>query len=512
MREGLSSLRRRVGAALIDRSPARHKAAWVLAVAGPAIVALGLLPIRSSVGLAGFLVTVELAVVAVAVLGGVWPAVASAAVAVLLGAYLYAFPYGSLIEGGADIGADLAAFVAFVVVGATVGFVVDEFARLAKQEAAMRRVATLVGHEATSDELFAAVTEEVARELHVEFARMGRYGPDNSITLVAGWPIPDDAFPIGKTLKLDGLSVSALVWQTGRPARIDDYGEAPGALGHQALRLGMRSAVGAPIIVEGRTWGVMTILLATKYPADAEARLGAFTDLLSTAIANAESRAELVASRARVVAAADEARRRIERDLHDGTQQRLVALAIELRAAEASVPADTAQRAMFSHAINGLAQTMKDLEETARGIHPAILSKGGLGPAVRTLARRSAVAVELDLRVERRLPEAVEVAAYYVVSEALTNVDKYAHASLVHVDVHAGDSVIELAVRDDGVGGADPHRGSGLVGLKDRVEALGGRLTVAGGLGEGTSVLARIPIEEGPPLDAELGRVTARLS
>jgi signal transduction histidine kinase len=234
-----------------------------------------------------------------------------------------------------------------------------------------------------------------------------------------------------------------------------------------------------------------------------------FTDLLSTAIANVESRAELAASRARVVAAADETRRRIERDLHDGTQQRLVSLAIELRAAEARVPSDLPEhRAVLSHAAQGLAQTVEDLQEISRGIHPAILSKGGLTPAIKTLARRSTVAVELDLQVERRLPQQIEVAAYYVVSEALTNVDKYAQASVVHVDVHAGDSSIELAVRDDGIGGADPGRGSGLVGLRDRVEALGGTIRIGGGPGEGTSIEARIPIDRRSGLDSERRTVT----
>jgi signal transduction histidine kinase len=273
----------------------------------------------------------------------------------------------------------------------------------------------------------------------------------------------------------------------------------------------MRSAVGVPIIVEDRLWGMMLAGSPAKFPADTGARLASFMDLLSTAIANAESRAELTASRARVVAAADETRRRIERDLHDGTQQRLVSLAIELRAAESRVPAELAEhKAVFSHAARGLAETVEDLQEISRGIHPAILATGGLKPAIKTLARRAAVAVELDLQVEERLPPQVEVAAYYVVSEALTNVAKYAQASLVRVEVHAGDAVVELMVRDDGVGGADPRRGSGLVGLKDRVEALGGTITIAGGPGQGTSVAARIPIDGRSAVDAERQRATAR--
>jgi signal transduction histidine kinase len=157
---------------------------------------------------------------------------------------------------------------------------------------------------------------------------------------------------------------------------------------------------------------------------------------------------------------------------------------------------------MLSRAVAGLAQTLTDLQEISRGIHPAILSKGGLEPALKGLARRSPVPVELDVQLEDRLPQQIEVAAYYVVSEALTNVAKYAAASVVHVDVHATDSVVELAVRDDGIGGADPTRGSGLVGLKDRIEALGGTLTIGGRPGEGTSVVARVPLGGRPAVAA----------
>jgi signal transduction histidine kinase len=216
---------------------------------------------------------------------------------------------------------------------------------------------------------------------------------------------------------------------------------------------------------------------------------------VATAIANAESRAELAASRARVVAAADETRRRIERDLHDGTQQRLVSLGLDLRSAETMVPPEqTELRAQLSRATKGLGDVVENLQEISRGIHPAILSKGGLGPAIKTLARRSAVPVQLDLRAERRLPERIEVAAYYIVSEALTNAAKHAHASVVHVDVKAQDAVVRLSIRDDGIGGADPTQGSGLIGLRDRVETVGGRIEIASPAGTGTSLLVTIPI------------------
>jgi signal transduction histidine kinase len=510
MRQGVSELRRRVAESLMLRPPVNRAAAWILAAIGPAIVAVGLLPVRSSVGLAGFLSGALVAVVVVAVIGGVSPALGAVVVAILLGAYFYTPPYDSL---NVDLQADFVAFIGFLVVGTFFGVLVDQLAGLARQQGALQRVATLVARAATADELFAAVTEEVGRQLPIAFVRMARYEPDQSITFVAARGTPNEAFGLGMNMKIEETSVSGLVLRTGRPARIDNYGDAPGPLGKIARQLGMRSAVGVPIIVEGRIWGMMLVGSPGTFPGDTEARLASFMDLLSSAISNAESRAELAASRSRVVAAADETRRRIERDLHDGTQQRLVSLAIELRAAESRVPAGLAEhKAVFSHAARDLAETVEDLQEISRGIHPAILSTGGLTPAIRTLARRSSVAVELDLQVEERLPPQVEVAAYYVVSEALTNVAKYAQASLVRVEVHAGAAVILLMVRDDGVGGADPSRGSGLVGLKDRVEALGGTITITGGPGEGTSVTARIPIDGGSALEADRQRATARRS
>ena len=230
-------------------------------------------------------------------------------------------------------------------------------------------------------------------------------------------------------------------------------------------------------------------------PRDAEARLTSFTDLLATAIANAESRAALDESRARIVAAADETRRRIERDLHDGAQQRLVLLGLELRAAQATVPPELgALDGELSRVAQGLASLQEWLREIARGIHPAILAEGGLGPALKTLARRSPTPVALDVRVEARLPERVEVATYYVVSEALTNAAKHAQASAVHVEVEAAEGVVRLWVRDDGVGGADPTKGSGLLGLKDRVETLGGTIAIDSRPGGGTAVHVELPV------------------
>jgi signal transduction histidine kinase len=374
----------------------------------------------------------------------------------------------------------------------------DELRALVEEQTSLRRVATLVAQGSPPEEVFAAAVEEVGQLLPVDLVGMGRYEPDSSQTIVAAWGGAVRLFPVGRKLRLGGKNLVTSVFETGRPARTDSYAAATGEVGITARDSGFRSAVATPIIVEGRLWGVMIAGSSSAHPlpSDTEARLADFTKLLATAVANAESRAALAASRARVVAAADEARRRIERDLHDGAQQRLVSLGLELREAQAAAPPQLGElHRDLSRVVEGLASVGEELREISRGLHPAILSDGGLGPALRALIRRSPVPVELDVHPERRLPERVEVAAYYVVSEALTNAAKHAHASAVHVDVEAGDSVVKLAIRDDGVGGADPSRGSGLIGLTDRVEALGGRIEMASPTGGGTALRVRIPVE-----------------
>jgi signal transduction histidine kinase len=289
-----------------------------------------------------------------------------------------------------------------------------------------------------------------------------------------------------------------MVLETGRPARVDSWSDAPGPLAAALRERGVRWSVGAPIMVEGRVWGVMTAgaIVEQRLLPDTEARLSEFTELLATAIANAGSREALAASRARIVAAADETRRRIERDLHDGIQQRLISLGLELRTAQAAVPPQLRELDReLSRVAEGLASAFDELREISRGIHPAILSEGGLAPALRALARRSAVPVELDVRAQRRLPEHVEVAAYYAMSEALTNTAKHAHASLVHVELDARATTLRLAISDDGIGGADPRQWSGLVGLSDRIAALGGTLQISSPPGNGTTLLIEIPLD-----------------
>jgi signal transduction histidine kinase len=375
----------------------------------------------------------------------------------------------------------------------------DELRRVAEEHAALRRVATLVAGAVSPPAVFGAVAAETGRLLGAESTAVAQFEPDSAVTVVGSWDKPGAralALPLGPRWPADEGTVAELVQRTGQPARVsgDDEG---GAASAWAREHGIRSSVGSPIVVEGRLWGVIIASSATAEPhrEGTEKRLLAFTELVAMAVANAESRAQLAASRARIVAAADATRRRIERDLHDGTQQRLISLALELRAAQDRVPPEQKNLVeQWSRTARGLTDVMEELREISRGLHPAILERGGLEPALRTLARRAGVPVELNIRVSGRLPERVEVAAYYVVSEALANAAKHARAAVVAVDVGVTDQILQLLVRDDGVGGADPSRGSGLIGLNDRVEAVGGKIDLTSPSGGGTTLLASIPL------------------
>jgi signal transduction histidine kinase len=375
----------------------------------------------------------------------------------------------------------------------------DELARLLAEQAALRRVATLVARGIDPGEIFSAVAEEIRRLLDADHAGIGRFEPDGTAVVVVG-SVGDDpvTLPAGTRVELRDYLPPAAVWRTGRPARVDEdqWSSVPDLVADGLRTMGIRSIVASPIIVEGRLWGVVTVLTTRRpFPPDTADRLADFTELVATAVGNAESRAELTASRQRIVAAADQTRRRIERDLHDGTQQRLVSLGLKLRLAQSLVPTGLADlETEIGRVADELTGVVEDLREIARGIHPVILSEGGLGPALRTLARRAAIAVELDVAAIARLPEPIEVAAYYVVSEALTNATRHAHASAVEVDAEASGGTLRVRVRDDGAGGADPVRGSGLVGLKDRIEALGGRFSVHSPAGGGTTVSCELPV------------------
>jgi signal transduction histidine kinase len=370
---------------------------------------------------------------------------------------------------------------------------------LAEQQTALRRVATLVARGVSPAEVFTAVATELAGVLGVQNASVWRYEPHGAATLLAAGDHPGaKGMPVGQQFSLEGDNIAATVLNTGHPARMDGHDNAAGPAAAQIRELGLQGGVGAPIVVDGRLWGAAIVGSTSPepLPPDAEGRVGDFAELVATAIANAQIHAELTASRGRIVAAADDARRRIERDLHDGAQQRLVSLGLELRTAEAVVPPELQPlREQLSRLVTSVAGVSKDLQDLSRGIHPAILSRGGLAPALKTLARRSAVPVELDVAVDRRLPESAEVAAYYLVAEALTNTAKHARASVVRVRVDTGEGSLQLSIEDDGIGGADTGKGSGLIGLTDRVEAIGGQMTISSHPGSGTSLMVTIPLE-----------------
>ena len=368
----------------------------------------------------------------------------------------------------------------------------EALAELADEQAALRRVATLVAQGTSPQDLFEAVAEEVGRLLPVESATMGRFESDDSVTTVASWSTSEVAFPTGRRWPAEGTNVAWMVLQTGRAARIDDFSAATDPIGVAARDAGYKSAVGSPIVVDGHLWGVVTATSSEgPVPPGTEARLASFTELVATAVANAESSAELAASRRRIVTAADEARRRIERDLHDGIQQRLIMLTLRARAMTRRPPDELP--GMAAELWEGLRHASDELREVSRGIHPAILTEAGLGPALRALARRSEVPVDVDVRLDDRLPTPVEAAAYYIASEALTNIAKHAHANVVHMTASQDDAALTLEVRDDGIGGVDSERGSGILGLIDRVDALGGTIDVISPQGDGTTVHVELP-------------------
>jgi signal transduction histidine kinase len=369
----------------------------------------------------------------------------------------------------------------------------DKLRELADTQAALRRLAMLVARGERPQAVFEAVTKEALRHFGGDTARMIRFELDGTATLLANEGTSGPHVRVGKPWEgYPPTGLTATVHHTGRAARVNDYGDIPG--GEPYLREGLRSAVAMPIHVHGRLWGLIAVGSGEgPLPPDTEQRMTEFTDLVATAVANAQTRAELMASRARLVAASDESRRRIERDLHDGAQQRLVAMALKLRVAAASALRDEL-RDEIEDASGELISVIDDLREISQGIHPAVLSRAGLRPALRALGRRSAVPVEMEVRVDGRLPEPIEVAAYYVVSEMLANAAKHADASVVEVYAETDGGMLRVRVSDDGVGGAAPERGSGLTGLQDRVEALGGTFSVHSPAGGGTTVSCELPL------------------
>jgi signal transduction histidine kinase len=370
-----------------------------------------------------------------------------------------------------------------------------EIERLAGEQAALRRVATLVARGAETGEVFAAVACEVAEVMHLPVAAVQRYEDDETMTVAAAWSDRPHPYQPGTRWPYHPSGLAGQVRQTGRAGRVEDYSRRRGAFAAAAREIGLHSVAGAPIIVDGAVWGLVTIASTDGPLSDhTEDRLAEFTELVGTAIANAQSRSELSASRTRIIAAADETRRRLERDLHDGIQPRLVSLALKARTIEMMTPRPADQiRGELRRLADGLGTALDELREISHGIHPAILSESGLGPALEALARRSVVPVELDLNLGPRLDKHVEAAGYYITSEAITNVAKHAQASVIDVCADARDGILTLSISDDGTGGADPRRGSGIIGLRDRVEALGGTILFLSPPGQGTTLHVQLP-------------------
>ena len=375
---------------------------------------------------------------------------------------------------------------------------VERLERLLQEQAALRRVAMLVARDAPARVIFESVCEEVAAVLGVTTTNLVRYEDDGTATVVGAWAqegaplMPVASIP----LPLDGGTVAPRVQRSGRTVRVDDYGGLDDVLARRLREVGIRSAVGAPIVVAGRLWGAVIAADSRAYhlAPDAEQRISTFAQLITDALANTDAREQLAASRARILKAGDEERRRLGRDLHDGAQQQLVSAVISLQLAQKRWQDRGRARQLVDDALEHAQAAIGDLRELAAGIHPSVLTDRGLHAALETLGSRAPVPVELVTQLPDRLPMSVETTAYFLVAEALTNVGKYARASRASVTVRVAGDELDIEVLDDGVGGANPAAGSGLRGLADRVAALQGTLDVASPPGRGTRIHARIAL------------------
>jgi len=368
----------------------------------------------------------------------------------------------------------------------------EEVTALADEQAALRRVATLVAHAAPAEDVLATVSEEIGRLIGDAPSQIVRFDDDGWGTVLAGWG--DAITPAGRRVTMEGDSVCSLVLRSGRPSRIS-ASQWSGPLGEYALSFGLHWGAGAPITVDGRLWGAMTVVSRDPepLPADTEQRIERFAELVGAAISNVETHERLAASRARVVAAADEERQRVVRDLHDGAQQRLVHTIITLKLGLGERDAERS-RSSFEDALRQAETAMGELRDLARGIMPEVLTGGGLDVALRGLAQRMSIPVAVDASVGR-LPAPVEAAAYFIAAEALTNVAKHARAGSASVSarVETATGRLVVAIADDGVGGAREDR-PGLLGLADRVAVLAGELEISSPAGAGTTVTATIPL------------------
>jgi len=367
--------------------------------------------------------------------------------------------------------------------------------QLAEEQAALRRVATLVAEGAAPTAVFDAVAAEMEGLLHADGVTLSRYEPGSEVTVVAHRGSDARRVPPGSRVRHEGENVTTMVRRSERPARMESYAGTHGAIAELVHDLGVRATVGAPVVVDGLLWGVVIANWRGEEspPAGTEERMAQFAQLLDTAIANADSRDQLTASRARLLTAADEARRRVVRDLHDGAQQRLVHTIVMLKLAQRALrEKDEEAESLVGEALEQAEQGHTELRELAHGILPAVLTRGGLGEGVRSVVGRLDLPVQVDVPAER-FPADIEASAYFIVAEALTNVVKHANAGRAEVRASVEDGMLHVEVRDDGIGGADPG-GHGLVGIADRATALGGRLKIENPVGGGTLVAATLPL------------------
>jgi signal transduction histidine kinase len=379
----------------------------------------------------------------------------------------------------------------------------DDLHRLVAEQRALRRIATLVARASPPDLVFAAVTEEVGQLLCADVAILLRFEPDKQAVVVAGWSERGIPFVAGTRIALPPDGAAMHVYTSQRPwwTRVGEGTTVPDPY---LTRYGIKISIGAPIVMQDSLWGALIVMAASEEqlrPEDA-ARTAEFTDLVGVAIANLQARADLTAASVRIVEASDQARRKLERDLHDGTQQRLLALLLDLRRIHALASAQPPGLAdELAEITDELADAINDLRELSHGIHPVILTERGLESALKALTRRSTVPTELHTHLPTRLSPNIETSAYHVIAEAITNTAKHAHASHVRIDATADERTLRLRIEDDGVGGADPSGSSGLRGLGDRVTALGGSSRLASPPGHGTTLWVTIPL--GPPPAAE---------
>ena len=373
----------------------------------------------------------------------------------------------------------------------------DRFAMIANEQAALRRVATLVARQPTPEELFAAVAKEVAHVLEARCTSVIRYDANAIATPVGVWG-EENPYEVGASWPLEETVAATAIWHTGQATSID-VADADGSMAEALLRAGLRFATGVPILVDDRLWGAMLVHESARDALRARSvdRLQRFTELVATAVANATAHSELVAAQRRVIEAADAARERLTRDIHDGAQQQFVNSLINLQRAQQKWSSDPDRaRELLDRAAAEAEDGVETLRELAAGIHPTILSDMGLAAALESLVARTPIPVSLQIG-ELALPPSLEVSAYYFCSEALTNIAKHAAASSASVRVEVDDGELRIKVRDDGIGGAAiGSDGSGLVGLKDRIGALEGSITLSSPPGgAGTTLSARIPLD-----------------